>query len=70
VQGGGFPGNHGWVFSHWCAVSGGEEGWEGGFGFEGLLTMLGWGLALFGWCSSIIMEMVKLEVVKSKGPVK
>jgi hypothetical protein len=32
--------------------------------------MLGWGLALFGWCSSIIMEMVKLEVVKSKGPVK
>jgi hypothetical protein len=24
----GFPRNHVWVFSHWCVVSGGEEGWE------------------------------------------
>jgi len=31
VQGVGLPGNHIWVFSRWCSVSGGEEGWEGGF---------------------------------------
>lgn len=27
---------------------------EGGLGFEGLLNKLGWVLALFGWCFSIV----------------
>jgi hypothetical protein len=66
VQGDGFPGIHVCVFSCWCVVSGGEEGWEGGFGFEGLLPKLGWGLALF--VGGALLSFA--EVVKSKGPVK
>jgi hypothetical protein len=49
-----FFGNHVWVFSRWCVVFGGEGGCEGGFGFEALLPKLGWGLALCGWCSTVV----------------
>jgi hypothetical protein len=50
-----FSGKHVWVFSRWCVVSGGEEGWQEGFGFEGFLfRMLGWGLAHGGWCSTVV----------------